>query len=54
MFLLSPDPSFEVKSTIVDDKARPRTYVTPKGLEYLRERVPDEILIETTQRSLAV
>lgn len=45
---------FEVKSTIVDDKARPRTYVTPKGLEYLRERVPDEILIETTQRSLAV
>lgn len=36
---------FEVISTIIDDKARPRTYVTPKGLEYLRKRVPAEILI---------
>lgn len=36
---------FEVKATIVDDKARHRTYVTPKGLTWLREKVPAEILI---------
>lgn len=37
---------FEVKSTIIDDKARPRTYVMVKGLEYLRKKVPHDILIE--------
>ena len=36
---------FEVKTTIVDDKARPRTYITPKGLKYLAERVPDEVFV---------
>ncbi|MDK4720156.1 phage regulatory protein/antirepressor Ant [Rhizobium sp. CNPSo 3968] len=34
---------FEVKSEIVDDKARPRSYITAKGLEYFTSRVPDEI-----------
>lgn len=34
---------FEVKSEIVDDKARPRSYVTPKGLEYFSSRVPPHI-----------
>lgn len=37
---------FEVKTTIIDDKARPRTFITPKGIEYLRQRVPNDILIE--------
>ncbi|NRB15805.1 MAG: phage antirepressor KilAC domain-containing protein [Rhizobiales bacterium] len=37
---------FEVKSTVVNDKARPQTFVTVKGLEYLRKRVPHDILIE--------
>ena len=36
---------FEVKTTIVDDKARPRTYITPKGLKYLAERAPDEVFV---------
>lgn len=30
---------FEVKSTIVDDKARLQTYVTPKGLQYLAKKL---------------
>lgn len=34
---------FEVKSEIVEDKARPRSYITPKGLEYLSTRVPPHI-----------
>jgi len=34
---------FEVKSTIVEDKARPQTFITPKGLEYLAARVPEHI-----------
>lgn len=29
---------FEVITTIVDDKARPRTFVTPKGIQYFAER----------------
>lgn len=37
---------FEVKSTIVDDKARPQTYVTPKGLEYLSKIVPDSVRLK--------
>lgn len=37
---------FEVKSTIVDDKARPQTYVTPKGLEYLSKHVPDSVRLK--------
>ncbi len=45
---------FEVKSTIVDDKARPRTFITPKGLEYLAERLPSDILLDEGQRTLAV
>lgn len=36
---------FEVKNTIIDDKVRPKTFVTPKGLKYLADRVPDEIKI---------
>jgi phage antirepressor YoqD-like protein len=36
---------FEVKTKIIDDKARPETFVTPKGLEYLRGRVPHDLLI---------
>ncbi|GAA0212405.1 anti-repressor protein [Brevundimonas nasdae] len=34
---------FEVKSTIVDDKARPKTFITAKGLTYFASRVPDRI-----------
>jgi anti-repressor protein len=34
---------FEVKSEIIDDKARPRSFVTAKGLEYFASRIPDEI-----------
>lgn len=34
---------FEVKSEIVDDKARYRTFVTPKGLAYLARRMPESI-----------
>ena len=30
---------FEVKVTMVDDKARHRTYVTPKGLQYLAKKL---------------
>ena len=37
---------FEVKTTIVDDKARAQTYVTPKGIEYLSKRVPDCIRLK--------
>lgn len=37
---------FEVKMTIVDDKARAQTYVTPKGVEYLSKRVPDSIRLK--------
>lgn len=36
---------FEVKTAIVDDKARPTTYVTPKGLDYFRDKLPDDLLI---------
>lgn len=36
---------FEVKTTIVDDKARPTTYITPKGLDYFRDKLPDDLLI---------
>ncbi|QHJ82924.1 antA/AntB antirepressor family protein [uncultured Bartonella sp.] len=34
---------FEVKMTIVDDKARAQTYITPKGIEYLSKRLPDSV-----------
>lgn len=34
---------FEVKSEIVDDKARPRAFMTAKGLEYFSKRLPDHI-----------
>lgn len=34
---------FEVKSTIVEDKARPKTFITAKGLAYFASRVPDRI-----------
>lgn len=34
---------FEVKSEIVDDKARPRSFMTAKGLEYFSKRLPDHI-----------
>jgi prophage antirepressor-like protein len=30
---------FEVKNTIVDDRACPQTYVTPKGLQYFAEKL---------------
>lgn len=36
---------FEVKSEIVDDKARPRSFITAKGLEYFSTRAPDPIRI---------
>jgi phage antirepressor YoqD-like protein len=36
---------FEVKTAIIEDKARPTTFVTPKGLDWLHGRLPDEILI---------
>lgn len=36
---------FEVKSEIVDDKARPRSFITPKGFEYLSTKVPASIRI---------
>ncbi|MEO9537198.1 MAG: BRO family protein [Parasphingorhabdus sp.] len=36
---------FEVKTAIVDDKARPTTYITPKGLDYFRDKLPDDLLI---------
>lgn len=41
---------FEVKTTVVDDKARPTTFVTPKGVEYLRKRVPQNILVSEQRR----
>lgn len=34
---------FEVITKIVDDKARPRVFITPKGLDWLRKRLPDDI-----------
>lgn len=34
---------FEVRTFIVDDKARPQSYITPKGIKYLESRVPEEI-----------
>lgn len=34
---------FEVKTTIVDDKARPQAFITPKGLKYLDALVPDDL-----------
>ena len=30
---------FEIKTNIIDDKARPRVYVTPKGLQYLAKQL---------------
>lgn len=36
---------FEVITPIIDDKPRPRTYITAKGIEYFRKRVPNEILV---------
>jgi Rha family phage regulatory protein len=36
---------FEIKSTIVDEKARLSTFVTPKGLDYLRQKLPNDLLI---------
>ncbi|ARO14439.1 antirepressor protein [Ketogulonicigenium robustum] len=36
---------FEVRSKIIDETARPETFVTPKGLLHLRDKVPSEILI---------
>ncbi|MBL1438332.1 MAG: antA/AntB antirepressor family protein [Rhodobacteraceae bacterium] len=36
---------FEVKTTIVDDKVRPKTFITPKGLDYFRNKVPSELLV---------
>lgn len=38
---------FEVKNTIIDDKVRPQTYITPKGLKYLADRVPDGIKVSS-------
>lgn len=34
---------FEVKTTLVDDKVRPQAFITPKGVKYLNERVPDDL-----------
>lgn len=36
---------FEVKTTIVEDKARPRAFITPKGLDYFRNKLPADLLI---------
>lgn len=36
---------FEVKTTIVDDKVRPKAFITPKGLDYFRDKIPSELLI---------
>ncbi|MBN8189548.1 phage antirepressor KilAC domain-containing protein [Salipiger thiooxidans] len=36
---------FEVRTQIVDDKARPTTFITPKGLDYFRGKLPPEVLI---------
>ena len=35
---------FEVKATIVDDKARYQTYVTPKGIQYLSKKLGSDQL----------
>ena len=37
---------FEVKSEIVDEKARYRTFVTAKGLTYLAKRMPEAIKLQ--------
>ncbi|MCW7556444.1 BRO family protein [Endozoicomonas gorgoniicola] len=34
---------FEVKATIVDDKARMQTYVTPKGIQYFAKKLGVEL-----------
>ncbi len=36
---------FVVRSKIVDDVARPTTFITPKGLDYLRRIIPSRVLI---------
>ncbi|OJH45196.1 hypothetical protein IE00_05935 [Paracoccus sp. SM22M-07] len=36
---------FEVKTKVIDEKARPETFVTPKGLEWLRGKIPANLLI---------
>ncbi|MBR9841438.1 MAG: hypothetical protein GYB50_26830 [Rhodobacteraceae bacterium] len=36
---------FEVKTTIVDDKARPTAFITPKGLDYFRDKLPGDLRI---------
>ncbi|MTI10186.1 phage regulatory protein/antirepressor Ant [Curvivirga aplysinae] len=38
---------FEVKSDIIDGKARPRVFITPKGLEWLAKRVPDHVKLDS-------
>lgn len=40
---------FEVKSAIVDDKARPSTFITPKGLTYFAERLPGHLRVNAGQ-----
>lgn len=42
---------FELKSTVVDDKARLQTYVTPRGLKELAVRVPDHIKLNSQQHA---
>lgn len=37
---------FDVVNRIIDDKARPQTFVTPRGLEYFAERLPENVRID--------
>ena len=36
---------FVVRTKIVDDVARPSTFITPKGLDYLRRIIPTRVII---------
>lgn len=49
---------FDVKTTVVDDKKREQTYITPKGLAYLNARVPTNVRLSSiagdNQHDLAV
>lgn len=49
---------FDVKTTVVDEKKREQTYITPKGLAYLNARVPANVRLNSTagddQHDLAV
>lgn len=36
---------FEVKNTIIADKSRHQTFITPKGITYLTHHLPNNILI---------